>query len=65
MSYQPWRAVHYVLALLCIFCVLFHLINLGRHSDLLMTGFVVLLSAGGIYQSTKISLSKTTVGEKR
>ena len=65
LSYQTWRAVHYVLALLGMLSAIFHVINLGRHTDLIMTGFIVILSAGGIYQTTKKTFSRETQGEKR
>ena len=63
LQYQTWRVIHYILAMLCIFSALFHVIDLGRHLDLIMTGFVVLLATGGIYQSTKKVFSRRNIGE--
>lgn len=56
MTYQTWRVFHGILALLCIFSAVFHVVDLGRHSDMAMTVFIVLLSAGGVYLLLKNSL---------
>lgn len=65
LSYLTWRSIHYLLALLCLLSGTLHVLNLGRHADLLMTGFIVLVSAGGIYQTTKKTFSRVNEGEKR
>ncbi len=49
MKYQTWRIVHSVLAVLCAFFAVFHVIDLGRHIDVAMTVFIVLLFVGAIY----------------
>ncbi len=65
MKYPTWRVVHGGLAGLCIFSAVFHVLDLGRHSDLAMSVFIVLLSAGGIYLLLKnyASQEKKTGGE--
>ncbi len=49
LSYRSWRILHGALALLCITSAAFHVVDLGRHTDIAMTTFISLLSAGGIY----------------
>jgi predicted ferric reductase len=65
MKYQTWRVIHGGLALLCIFSAVFHVIDLGRHTDFAMTLFIVLMSAGGIYLLLKTYASQgQKAGEK-
>ncbi len=49
LRYQTWRTIHGALALLCIVSAVFHVIDLGRHTDIAMTAFIALLATGGIY----------------
>lgn len=49
MKYQTWRTLHGVLALMSVASAGFHVVDLGRHINITMTVFIVLLLAGGIY----------------
>ena len=65
IDYPTWRFIHGGLALATICCAAFHVIDLGRHTDIAMTAFIASLSAGGIFLLLKsyITQNKQT-GEK-
>ncbi len=53
LQYQTWRTMHCMVAFACISSAVFHVLDLGRHANLLMTLFILLLFAGGVYQTTE------------
>jgi predicted ferric reductase len=48
MKYKTWRVFHGILAMLFISTAAWHAIDLGRHSNLAMSIFISMLTAGGI-----------------
>lgn len=48
MKYKSWRVLHTILAILFIAIAVWHAIDLGRHSSLVMSIVLSLLTAGGI-----------------
>lgn len=48
IKHKTWRAVHGTLAILFLTAAAFHVVNLGRHADLLMTTFIIILVSAGI-----------------
>ncbi|MDY0191068.1 MAG: ferric reductase-like transmembrane domain-containing protein [Desulfuromonas sp.] len=64
-KYTTWRVIHGALALLCILCAACHVLYLGRHTDVSMTVFIVMLSTGGIYLLLKsYAFQEQKAGEK-
>lgn len=47
MSYKTWRILHGILSISFIAIAAWHVINLGRHSDLAMSIFYIIISVGG------------------
>ena len=58
MNYKSWRILHGILAILFIFTAVWHAIDLGRHSNLIMSILLGALSAGGILLLFKTYFSK-------
>ena len=48
MKYKTWRVFHGILAMLFISIAAWHVIDLGRHSNLTMSILISMLTAGGI-----------------
>ena len=48
MKYTTWRVFHGVLAILFVSVAAWHVIDLGRHSSLAMSIFILLLTAVGV-----------------
>ncbi|MCW8849416.1 MAG: ferric reductase-like transmembrane domain-containing protein [Melioribacteraceae bacterium] len=48
MSYKTWRVLHGILSILFISIAAWHVIDLGRHTDLTMSIFFIIISTGGI-----------------
>lgn len=48
MKYRIWRTVHGVLSVIFIVLATWHAINLGRHTDVLMSVFMIVVAGGGI-----------------
>jgi DMSO/TMAO reductase YedYZ heme-binding membrane subunit len=48
MKYKSWRVLHGILAILFAAIAVWHAIDLGRHSSLVMSIVLSLLTAGGI-----------------
>ena len=48
MKYKTWRVFHGILAMLFISIAAWHVIDLGRYSNLAMSIFISMLAAGGI-----------------
>ncbi len=48
MKYKTWRVFHGILAMLFISIAAWHVIDLGRHSNLAMSILISMLTAGGI-----------------
>lgn len=47
LKYKTWRVFHGILAMLFIFTATWHVIDLGRHSNLAMSILIIMLTAGG------------------
>lgn len=58
MKYKTWRVFHGILAMLFIFFAAWHVIDLGRHSSLVMSLFISILTAGGILLLLKTNTIK-------
>jgi len=48
MKYRTWRTVHGVLSVVFIVLATWHAINLGRHTDVFMSAFMIVVAGGGI-----------------
>lgn len=48
LSYKTWRILHGVLSIAFLAIATWHVIELGRHSDLAMSIFFIIISTGGI-----------------
>ncbi len=48
MQYKTWRVVHGMLAMVFAIIAAWHVINLGRHSTLVMSLFISMLTGGGV-----------------
>ena len=48
MKHTTWRLVHGILSILFVFSGAWHLIDLGRHTNLAIAVFIAVLTAGGI-----------------
>ena len=59
MKYKTWRIFHGIVAILFISVAAWHVIDLGRHSNLAMSIFITLLTTGGIWLTGKQYLLKT------
>jgi len=58
MKYKTWRVFHGILAMLFLSVAAWHVIDLGRHSNLVMSIFISMLTAGGILLLLKTYLFK-------
>lgn len=65
LTYPTWRRVHGVLALLCVVSAALHALDLGRHADSAMAGFILLASAGGVYLLLKSYAAKNQPAEEQ
>lgn len=61
LDYRAWRLLHGLLAVVAMICAVLHVIDLGRHSDLLMSAFVVLLSLGGMAMLVRSYMNEKSV----
>lgn len=48
IKYKTWRNFHGILALIFVFSAAWHVIDLGRHSSMAMSIFIIILTAGNI-----------------
>jgi len=48
LSYKTWRILHGILSIVFITVATWHALDLGRHTDLAMSIFFVIISTGGI-----------------
>ena len=48
MKYTTWRYFHGVLVMLFILLATWHMVDLGRHTDLIMSIYVIILAVSGI-----------------
>ena len=48
VKYNTWRTFHGILAILFILTAAWHVIDLGRHSSMAMSIFIILLTTGGV-----------------
>jgi predicted ferric reductase len=58
MKYTTWRVLHGILALLAIFSAVFHVVDLGRHMDVAMAVYIVIVAGGGVYMLLHNYLNK-------
>lgn len=63
ISYKTWRLLHGILAVLFTVSASWHAINLGRHTTLILSSYLVLVALGGILPLLKIYLSQSLVKE--
>ena len=61
MSYKSWRVLHTILAILFMAIAVWHAIDLGRHSNLVMSIVLSLLTAGGIVMLLKTYILKKNI----
>ena len=57
MTYTTWRRWHGILAVVFIAAAAWHVIDLGRHSSLAMSGLIILFSTVGVWLFLKHTLS--------
>ncbi len=48
LSYRTWRAIHALLASLCIAAAVWHVVDLGRHASLAMSALIIILAGSGL-----------------
>lgn len=60
LKYTTWRVMHGILSVLFIFSASWHVIDLGRHSNMAMTLFLGILSASGVLLLLKTYSTKST-----
>ena len=48
IKYRTWRTVHGILSVIFIVLATWHAINLGRHTDVLMSIYMIVVAGGGI-----------------
>ena len=65
ISYTTWRNFHGIIAVALVSIVPWHVMDLGRHDSLAMSGFIILSTAGSILLFGKKHLVKTTTGKKK
>ena len=65
LHYRIWRSLHGYLTLLFVITAIWHVINMGRHSNSSFTLFYLLVVAIGIYYVLRKYLFKTTKNEDR
>jgi len=58
MKYTSWRFFHGILAMLFISIATWHVTDLGRHSSLAMSAFIILLATGGVLLLLKRYISE-------
>ncbi|WP_027472708.1 ferric reductase-like transmembrane domain-containing protein [Saccharicrinis fermentans] len=62
MSYRIWRVFHGILSIVFVVIAAWHVIDLGRHSNVWMTGFIVLVASGGVCLLAVVYFSKSNQG---
>lgn len=68
MKYKTWKIFHGILAILFVSSATWHAIDLGRHTDLPMSIFMIILAASGallLLRTYILKPSKTQRGEKK
>lgn len=58
MTYKTWRVFHGILSMIFIGLASWHAIDLGRHTDVAMSVFILILAGGGIILLLKTYLLK-------
>lgn len=48
MNYKTWRTLHGILSMLLLTIATWHVINLGRHSNLAVSVYIIIIAVGGI-----------------
>ena len=64
LKYKTWRIIHGILSIFFVGIALVHVIDLGRHSDTVLSTFFISLSAIGILLLLKTYFFKTSGGTK-
>lgn len=67
LEYTTWRAFHGVLAMVVLFVSSLHVLNLGRHSNLAMSIYFIILAISGellILKTYRLELSKAQENAK-
>lgn len=59
MKYTTWRVFHGILSILFILLASLHVIGLGRHSDKMVTFYIVFLVIGGLFLLLNLYLNKS------
>lgn len=59
MKYTTWRVFHGILSILFITLATWHALELGRHTDLPMSVYMVALGSLGVFQLLRIYLTKS------
>lgn len=60
ISYRTWRSLHGYLTLLFIITATWHVINLGRHSNISLSSYYIIMVVSGIFYLLKTYLFKTS-----
>ena len=60
ISYRTWRSLHGYLTLFFILTATWHVINLGRHSNVSIASYYIIMVASGIFYVLKTYLFKTS-----
>jgi predicted ferric reductase len=58
MKYTNWRILHGILAMLFIAAATWHVVDLGRHTDLAMSIYMIILAVSGVLLLLKTYILK-------
>ncbi len=64
LSYKTWRISHGILAISFITTASWHAIDLGRHTDQLLSCYIIFLAAGGVLPLLKSYAVKSPLNKK-
>ena len=64
IKYTSWRFLHGILAMVILAVVTFHVIDLGRHADLAMSIYFIILAVSGELLLLKTYILKPAKGER-
>jgi predicted ferric reductase len=64
LKYTTWRFIHGILAILFIIIASWHAIDLGRHTDSLLTAYVIIAALSGVLLLLKTYVSESLIKQE-
>lgn len=64
MKYNTWRVFHGILSMIFIILATWHAMELGRHTDLPMSAYMVVLGSLGVFQLLRLYFTKSSIHAK-